>query len=444
MNKWFEEACFYHFFTFGACNAPFNNDFSKQKKRINELEKWIPHIKELNCNAILLSPVFESQSHGYDCIDYNNIDSRLCDNESFKHFVQLLHDEGIKIVLDGVFNHCGREFFAFKDIIKNREKSKYCSWFSNLHFNVTNQLNDPFSYDCWAGYLELPKFNLENDEVKNYLLNAVENWITYFDIDGLRLDAAECLSLNFINDLNKRTSSIKDDFWLMGEVVNKDYREFCDSKLLHTTTNYELYKGFYSSHNEENLFEIAYSLNRQFNQQNGIYNYFLPFNFVDNHDQSRLASIVDKPQYLYTIYILLFSIVGIPSIYYGSELGIKGLKSINLDKDIRPYIDITNYEPQEKDLLKVIKKLSKIRKNSKSLMKGDYQEIFLEYHKPFVFKREVEDEIAYVVINPNDNDYSITIEDNNNFYDALNDEIISNMNNICINKYWGRILIANK
>lgn len=445
MDNWYNEACFYHFFTFGVCNAPFYNSYTLNEYRINEVEKWIPHIKDMKCNSVLFSPIFESKSHGYDTSDYYKIDSRLGDNESFKNLVNVMHKNNLKVVLDGVFNHCGRDFFAFQDLLKNKEKSKYCSWFSNLNFNNTNNLGDSFTYDSWAGYTELPKFNLENAELKNYLFDAVKYWIAYFDIDGLRLDAAECLDLKFIEELRVFCEKEKFDFWLMGEIVNGDYRIYCDSNKLHSATNYEIFKGIYSSHNEQNLFEVAYSLDRQFNIEKGIYNDFLPFNFVDNHDQDRLATLVNNPHYLYTIYIMLFCIPGIPSIYYGSEWGITGNKGINLDKEIRPYIDINNITKVEENLESVIKKVSTIRNKTLALKQGSYQEVSLEYHKPFIFKREIKNQIVYVIINPNENDYDININTEiDTFYDELNNEYYNkeDLKSLNVNKYWARILVS--
>lgn len=258
----------------------------------------------------------------------------------------------------------------------------------------------------------------------------------------MRLDAAECLDQQFIKELRSNTTSFKEDFYLMGEVVNSDYRNWVADDKLNSVTNYELFKGFYSSHNDKNLFEIAHSLKRQFDNNEGIYNYFLPYNFVDNHDQSRIASLVETPYYLYTIYILLFTIPGNPSLYYGSEWGIKATKSLNLDRDIRPYIDIENVNIEEPSLQPFIQKLTSIRKSTPSLCHGDYKEVSIEYQKPFIFKRQLKNQCTYVIINPNDSDFFINIEnDTAKYRDALNDKEVD-IKNLKINKYWGRILVS--
>ncbi len=444
-NLWYENTCIYHFFSFGVCNAPFNNTYQQPINRILELEKWIPHLIDMNCNTILLSPIFESKSHGYDTTDYYKIDSRLGTNENFKDIVNKLHNNNIKVVLDGVFNHCGRDFFAFQDILNNGINSEYCDWFSSLSFDKSNSLGDPFTYDTWAGYEELPKFNLKNNQIKEYLLNATKYWIEYFNIDGIRLDACDCLDFNFIKEIRNITDTLKQDFWLMGEIVHGDYNNWIGKNKLHSVTNYEIFKGFYSSHNDQNLFEIAHSLSREFDNKEGVYKHFLPYNFVDNHDQSRLASLVDKPQYLYTIYILLFTIPGIPSIYYGSEWGLTGIKGPTSDFSIRPYIDVNTIKVEEENLENVIKKLIKIREENPALHLGSYKQIYIEYHKPFVFERKYNNQTVLIIINPREDEEYLNLSSYCfDFYDALNDTSISknDLNNLKINPYWGRILIS--
>ena len=444
MNYWYEDACFYHFFTFGVCNAPFENSYTPPQNRIVEVEKWFSHLTEMHCNTVLFSPVFESKSHGYDTTDYYKIDSRIGDNHSFKKLVEKFHANGFHVVLDGVFNHCGRDFFAFKDILFNGKDSQYCNWFSGIDFGNSSPLGDDFNYDTWGGYYELPKFNLNNSEVVTYLLNTVHYWIEYFDIDGLRLDAADCLSSEFMVALRNLTTTLKDDFWLMGEVVHGDYRNWVSENKLHSATNYELFKGLYSSHNDQNLFEISHSLDYEFGEELGIYRYFSPYNFVDNHDQNRLASLVDQSSYLYTIYILLFTVPGIPSIYYGSEWGLKAVKEANSDLNIRPYINIDQVIPEEPDLENVIKKLSYLRKEFPALRTGTYKQLYIAYQKPFVFQRQLDNQTIIVIINPTSHEHFLDLAPyiNTSFHDILNDAYFNpnELTNVKISPHWGRII----
>lgn len=144
------ESVIYNIYPLGFCGAPKENDF-KQEYRLDKIYGWIGHMKSMSVNALVFNPVFESSKHGYDTIDYKKIDCRLGDNESFKKICKTLHDNGIRIMLDGVFNHVGRDFFAFKDVQQNRENSRYASWFENVNFRNNSPYNDGFSYEGWAG-----------------------------------------------------------------------------------------------------------------------------------------------------------------------------------------------------------------------------------------------------------------------------------------------------
>jgi glycosidase len=270
----------------------------------------------------------------------------------------------------------------------------------------------------------------------------VRYWIETFDIDGLRLDSANVLDFDFMNELRRFTEAIKKDFWLMGEVVHGDYGRWINERALHSVTNYELYKSLYSSHNDENLFELAYSMTREFGE-NGLYRDFTLYNFVDNHDQNRLASIVDNPAYLYTIYILLFTAPGIPSIYYGSEWGVKGEKKDGSDAGIRQYIDIRNVKKDEPDLEGVIKKLAAIRRDSAALRQGDYKQVYIQYKRPFIFERTVQNETIVVAINSSGRTEIVNLSQyRSKFYDMLNDEVIEprNLAKLSLSPHWGRVL----
>jgi glycosidase len=364
--QWHEEAIFYSMYSLSQCGAPFVNDFSGVTDRLQEIEKWIGQIKGIGCNALLLSPVFKSRTHGYDTEDLFQIDNRIGTNGSFRALVDKLHQNGIKVVLDAIFNHCGRGFFAFKDVCLNRENSSFKGWISGLRLDCGNDRNDGFSYDTWSGYTDLVKLNLQNADVVNYLLEAAKSWAADLDIDGLRLDSANVLDFGFMRKLRSEMEKIKPDFWLMGEVVHGDYSKWANSETLHSATNYELYKSLYSSHNNSNLFELAHTLSREF-ADGGLHQGKLLYNFVDNHDQDRLASIVSNPGHLYTIHILLYCVPGLPSIYYGSEWGIKGKRENGSDAGVRPCIDL-GAKRGEDNLESVISKLADIRKSIPALM----------------------------------------------------------------------------
>lgn len=400
MNTWYKESIFYHIYPLGFCGAPKSNDFkSEPLERLEKIYDWLEHIKYLGANSIYFGPIFESTSHGYDTADYNLVDRRLGNNDTFIKLVKTLHQNNIRVVIDGVFNHAGRDFWAFKDVILNGEKSRYCSWFHNLNFNQKSPLNDSFNYDTWNGYYNLVKLNLRNPEVKEYLFEAVKTWIKEFDIDGLRLDCADCLDFNFIAELSSLCKKIKPDFWLMGEIIHGDYNRWANTNMLDSVTNYECYKGLYSSHNDKNYFEIAYSFNRQSGENFGIYRNIYLYNFVDNHDVNRIASTLKHSEYIYPLHVLLFTMPGIPSVYYGSEWGIEGTKNAS-DDDLRPEIDLISISSSSsnKKLVELIHQLSEIRKNSKVLMHGKYLQIKV-MNEQFAYARIEQDECIIIIVN---------------------------------------------
>jgi glycosidase len=440
--EWHDEAVFYHIYVFGLCGAPFQNDYCEKADRLGELAKWIPQMKGIGCDAVMLSPINKSRSHGYDTTGYFEVDNRIGDNAGFKKLVGKFHSAGVRVVLDGVFNHVGRDFFAFKDVLEKRQGSPYAGWISGLDFSAGN--GDGFAYDTWAGYRELVKLNLKNKDVSDHLLEAVRFWIDEYDIDGLRLDAANVLDFGFMGRLRLETQRLKPQFWLMGEVVSGDYSRWANPEILHSVTNYELYKGIHSSHNDRNMFELAHTLNRQFGK-GGLLEGKKLYNFVDNHDQDRLASVLKKQEHLYTAYIILFTVPGIPSIYYGSEWGIEGVRGNGSDAAIRPAIDISSAAKAHPDLQLAIAKLSSIRKASPALMHGDYRQVYLKYMSPFAFARAYGDETVIVAVNPYEEGAAIDAgPQRGDFYDLLNDETIreSELRSIWISPHWGRILKA--
>ncbi|MDR2596338.1 MAG: hypothetical protein LBC76_03345 [Treponema sp.] len=434
-RQWYEDAIIYHIYTLSLAGAPFMNDYTLSEHKLTEIEKWIPHIRGMGFNTLLFGPVFKARTHGYDVTDYFEIDNRIGTNDEFKSLVKKLHDNGIRVLLDSVFNHCGRDFFAFQSLRQNNRE--FADWFKGVDFSRQSPMGDPFTYDTWSGYYELPKFNLKNTAVKNYLFAAARFWIDNFDIDGMRLDAADVIDFDFMAEMRGITEEKKRDFWLMGEVVHGDYSKWVNASILHSVTNYVLYKSLISSHNDKNLYELASCIKNSF-PDNG-----LPlYTFLDNHDQPRIASNVSNSAYLSTLYALLFTLPGIPSVYYGSEWEIKGIKEYGSDNALRPYIDIENRSVYSTWLTGYISKLISLRQKENALKYGNYKHIYLEYNRPFVFERSWENERIFVAVNIADNDETINLNahSNSGFFDLLQEEHIHNSRHIQIKPYGVRIL----
>ena len=395
---WAYESVFYQIYPLGFCGAPFEND-GKEESRILKVLDWIEHIKKLGCNAIYFSPVFESDTHGYNTRDYTKIDCRLGTNDDFKKVCNALHKEGIKIVLDGVFNHVGRGFFAFKDLQEKRWDSQYKDWF-NINFDGNSNYNDGFWYEGWEGNFDLVKLNLRNEDVIEHIFNAIRGWVQEFDIDGLRLDVAYCLDKDFLRRLREFTGGLKEEFFLVGETLHGDYNQWMNDNACHSVTNYECYKGLHSSFNSMNMFEIIHSLLRQFGPENWtLYKGKHLLSFVDNHDVTRIASILNNEKHLPLIYTLMYGMPGIPCVYYGSEWGAKANKSEG-DPALRPSFE----KPEWNELTDVISSLSEAKKTSKALQYGAFKSLVLT-NKQCIFEREADGERVMVAINAEENEY---------------------------------------
>lgn len=390
---WADESVFYHIYPLGFCGAEPENDFASQPRpRLTKIASWFDYLIDLGVNAIYLGPVFEATRHGYDTADYFLVDRRLGTNHDLKNLVGLAHQKGLKVILDGVFNHVGRHFFAFENVLQQGLESAYCSWFK-LNFEQNNRFNDGFCYEGWDGCDDIVKLNLKNPQVKKYLLSAVVYWIKEFDIDGLRLDVAHYLDRGYIKELRKTVTQAKKDFWMMGEIIMGDYRRLANPCMLDATTNYECYKGLHSSCNDNNMYEIAHSLNRQFAEEQGIYRSLNLYNFLDNHDVSRIASMLKDRRCLKSLYTLMFSMPGIPSLYYGSEWGLEGCRDKS-DAEVRPALELQN----DTELTKHIRYLAWQRRNSKVLAYGNYNQLLVD-NDFLAFTRTYQERTVIVAIN---------------------------------------------
>lgn len=396
---WAYESVFYQIYPLGFCGAPFEND-GVLEHRIKKVNDWIPHIKKLGADAIYFSPVFESDTHGYNTRDYTKIDTRLGTNEDFANVCKNLHKEGIRVVLDGVFNHVGRGFWAFQDVLKNREQSAYVNWFGRIAFDGNSNYNDGLWYEGWEGNYDLVKLNLRNEDVIQHIFSAIKGWVDEFDIDGLRLDVAYCLDHDFLRRLRSFCNDLKPDFFLVGETLHGDYNQLMNDEMLHSVTNYECYKGLHSSFNSMNMFEINHSLLRQFGPENWtLYKGKHLLSFVDNHDVTRVASILQNPNHLPLIYALAFGMPGIPCVYYGSEWGTQARKEEG-DPALRPSFEA----PQWNELTDWIAKLAEAKKHSKALQYGNFTSTVLT-NGQCVFQREWEGERVYVAVNAADSPF---------------------------------------
>ncbi len=408
---WYEEAVFYHIYPLGLTGAPEQNNYEISEHRLRSLWPWVDHLKGIGCTAIYFGPLFESSNHGYDTTDYYKVDSRLGDNNDLKELVAYCHEQGLRVIFDGVFNHSGRDFFAFRDLLQNKERSTYRDWYSNVNFEENNEYNDGFSYENWGGYNLMARYNQFHPEVVSYVCDVIRFWVSEFDIDGLRLDAADVMEPDFMRELRRLANVIKPDFWLMGEVIHGEYCDWVNDEMLHSVTNYRLHHSLFSGHNDHNYFEIVHTVN----EINEMFDWDARsrrlYNFVDNHDVERIYTKLKNKDHFLPVHILLFSLPGVPSIYYGSEFGIDGPKEKYSDASLRPYLNRHDIHTEGwgSPLTTLVDKLAWLRQETPELSYGDYRELYLT-NEQYAFSRTLDGRTVIVTVNNADRDAFLPVE----------------------------------
>jgi glycosidase len=403
-TDWWREATFYSIYPLGYCGAPRANDaVSEPVPRIRRIITDLHRIASLGFTGLYLSPVFESGSHGYDTHDYFTLDRRLGTDDDLAALVDAAHERNIRVVLDGVYNHVGRGFWAFQRLREEGTGSEYRRWFHGVDFGHDNRFGDGFVYHGWEGVDELVALNHSEPAVREHLIEAAEHAIDRYNIDGLRLDVAYSLPFDFLEELSGRVRERRGDFRLVGEVIHGDYAAFVQEGRLQSVTNYECYKGLWSSFNDRNMHEIAHSLNRLFGSGGLLSDALeagrLPYNFVDNHDVSRIASTLERRHHIYPLHALLFTMPGVPSVYYGSEYALPGHKEQG-DDALRPDRDAIDAAQRDGDrrLAGYVRELNAVRASSEALKRGGYRQLAVD-NGSLVFERSADGESVVVAVN---------------------------------------------
>ena len=448
--KWVFNAFTYHVYPIGFFNAPETlSESSRANNLILHIRNYYDYLKDLGVNLIQFGPLFKSASHGYNTIDYFSLDPRLGTNNDFKTIVAELHSRDIKVIVDGVFNHVGRDFFAFQDVLKNGEHSSYKSWFY-LDFTRKSKMNDPFNYKDWEGFASLVKLNVENSDVKKYLFNAIAYWMKEVKIDGWRLDVSYLLPQQFLKELRITCKNINPECLLVGEMIHGEYTRWVGRDLLDSGTSYQIQKSTWSAIESKNMHELKNVLDMNFNSEHGRIKDLYLMNFLGNHDTDRIASVLNKEDLL-PAFLLLFTLNGYPKIYYGDEYGMTGKKTKHSDHEVRrPMLSLTEINNQNIDVLNNIKRFAQLRKSNDCLKYGKMISFYAD-PECFAFVRYTENEFLIIIVSIYKDTISKTIPVNNlninqkEFYDILNNEDgfkVEN-NQLKIEKLyykWGRVL----
>lgn len=380
---WISNAVFYQIFPDRFANGDFTNDppnvlpwgtkpdlFHFMGGDLRGILAKLDYLVDLGINAIYLNPIFLATStHRYNATDYFQIDAKLGTLDDFHEFIEAAHQRGIRIILDGVFNHCGRGFFAFNDVVENGAESPYTGWFHISKYPVQAYSPGPaINYQAWWGYKSLPKFNTNNPAVRKYIFDVAQYWLKQ-GADGWRLDVPnEIDDDTFWAEFREKVLEINPEAYLMGEIwdgnprwVGADHFDGITHYPLRTTI-LDLLKG------ETNAIEFA----KQIQKMSQLYppdNLYALYTLLGSHDTERLYTILEKNDAKTALaFLLQFAFPGVPSIYYGDEIGLEGGK----DPDCRRAFPWDESQWNH-ELRRLIKKLIEIRKRSEALRLGSIQ-----------------------------------------------------------------------
>jgi cyclomaltodextrinase / maltogenic alpha-amylase / neopullulanase len=332
LGHWQHHAIWWHVFPLGFTDAEHEAlpPHADPLPRLRRLMPWLDYLVDLGANGLALGPVFAAETHGYDTIDHLQVDPRLGTDEDLRWLFATCRDRGIRVLLDGVFNHVGRGFGPFRDVRRHGRDSAYADWF-RIDWGAEGE--DGFGYDDFEGHRHLVALNHDNAEVADHIVTVMDHWLEA-GADGWRLDAAYAVPQHFWRTVTDRVRARHPEAWFVGEVIHEPYAPWLTEGGLDAITQYELWKSTWSSLNDGNFFELAWTLERH----GALVDVGPPLTFTGNHDVTRLASQLDDERHVEHAALLLLTLPGIPSIYAGDEQGFTGVKEEHLrgDDAVRP------------------------------------------------------------------------------------------------------------
>ncbi|MEU6092214.1 alpha-amylase family protein [Streptomyces sp. NPDC047085] len=310
---WSDHAIWWHVYPLGflgAERAALPPD-EPPRHRLPVLVDWLDHLVRLGCNGLALGPVFAAETHGYDTVDHFRIDPRLGTEDDLTELIERAAQRGVRVLLDGVFNHVGRSFGPFADVQRNGAASPYADWF----------VPEGDDFRTFEGHRHLVALNHADPAVAAYVTSVLDHWLER-GVAGWRLDAAYAVPRSFWRTVTDRVRARHPRVWFSGEVIHGDYAAYVTEGGLDSVTQYELWKAVWSSLNDTNPHELAWALKRH----NALLDTFVPATFVGNHDVTRIASRLREPRHLAHALTVLFTVGGVPSVYAGDERAWRGVK----------------------------------------------------------------------------------------------------------------------
>ena len=335
MADFIEHAVWWHIYPLGFVGAEREASACPNvQHRLGRIGDWLDYAVNLGVSGLLLAPIFASSTHGYDTIDHLEIDRRLGDQADFDALVKAMRSRGLRLILDGVFNHVGREFPAFQRAIAGGPQAKEGAWF---RLTWPESGGEP-DYATFEGHRQLVALNHAEPEVADYVTRVMNHWLDR-GADGWRLDAAYAVPREFWRKVLPEVRAKHPDAYVVGEVIHGDYTAFVHETGVDAVTQYELWKAVWSSLNAGNFFELAWALKRH----NTFLDAFVPQTFIGNHDVTRIASQITDERHLPHALVMLMTCGGTPSIYYGDEQAFRGTKENRAGGDdaIRPAFPAT-------------------------------------------------------------------------------------------------------
>jgi len=394
---WVRHAIWWHVYPLGFVGAfPADNPPTSAEHRLTRIVDWLDHAVELGASGIALGPVFASRTHGYDTTDHYRIDPRLGDDADFDRLVDEARRRGLRVLLDGVFNHVGTDFARYRAAIDS-DDSDAANWF----------VGRPGKFRNFEGHGDLITLNHRNPAVVDYVVDVMSHWLGR-GVDGWRLDAAYAVPETFWAEVLPRVRHAHPQAWFVAEVIHGDYAAFIEGSGVDSVTQYELWKAIWSSLNDSNFHELDWAMQRH----NGFLDAFAPLTFVGNHDVTRIASQLLRPEHLGHALVLLFTVGGVPTVYAGDEFAYRGVKEDRAGGDdaVRPEFGSTptDLDDSARDTLNLHRYLIGLRRRHPWLFEARTAALHLE-NRVLVYETRHRDDALIVALNLDDSAATLSV-----------------------------------